>query len=57
MRHRPLHEAGADAFLRQNADGIAADAEIGGVAEAHHAAEAHDQIEAQRRDRQDQHAA
>ena len=48
-RDRPLHEAGADAFLGQNADGVAADAEIGGVAEAHHAAVTQDQIEADRR--------
>ena len=32
--------------MRQDADGIAADAEIGGVAEAHHAAIAEDEIEA-----------
>ncbi len=52
-RDRPLDEARADALLRQDADGIAADAEIDGVAEAHHAAVAQDQVEAGRRHRQD----
>ena len=37
---------------RQHADGVAADAEIGGVAEAHHAAIAEDEIEADRGQRQ-----
>ena len=32
--------------MRQDADGVTADAEIGGVAEAHHAAIAEDEIEA-----------
>ena len=50
-RDRPLHEAGRDAFLRQDADRVAADAEIGGMAEAHHAAVAEDQVEAGRRER------
>ena len=40
------------ALMREDADRIAADAEIGGVAEAHHAAVAQDQVEADRRDRQ-----
>ena len=53
QRHRKLHEAGADAFLRQHADGIAADAEIGGVAKAHHAAIAHDEVEARGGERED----
>ncbi len=52
-RDRKLDEAGADTFLRQNADGVAADAEIGGVAKAHHAAIAHDEVEACGRQRQD----
>jgi hypothetical protein len=46
QRHRPLDEAGADAFKGEDADRIAADAEIGGVAKTHHAAIAHDEIEA-----------
>ena len=50
---RPLHEARGNAFLPQNADRIAADAEIRGMAETHHAAVAHDQIEAHRGDRHD----
>ena len=37
--------------MRQDADGIAADAEIGGVAEAHHAAIAEDEVEADRGER------
>jgi hypothetical protein len=44
--HRPLNETGSDAFGRKDADRIAANAEIGGVTKAHHAAVAHDQIEA-----------
>src|SRR6185437_2944443 len=52
-RHGKLQESGAKSFLRQDADGIAADAEIGGMAKAHHAAITHDQIEARRRQRQD----
>ena len=52
-RHRPLNEAGADAFVGEHADRIAADPEIGGVAEAHHAAIAHDEIEAGRGQRED----
>ncbi|KTT53553.1 hypothetical protein SB7C_12405, partial [Staphylococcus epidermidis] len=52
-RHRPLDETGADALGGEDADGIATDAEIGGVAEAHHAAIAHDQIEARRGQRED----
>ncbi len=55
-RHRPLHEAGDDALMREDADGIAADAEIGGVAEAHHAAVAEDEVEAHRGEREDQDA-
>ena len=55
-RRRPLDEARANTFLRQNADGIAAETEIGGMAEAHHAAIAHDQIEAHGCHSQDQHA-
>ena len=39
--------------MRQDADGIAADAEIGGVAEAHHPAIAEDEIEADGGQRQD----
>jgi hypothetical protein len=51
---RPLYEPCVDAFFRQDADGIAADAEIRGVAEAHHAAITHDEVEADRADREDQ---
>ena len=39
--------------MRQDADGIAADADIGGVTEAHHAAITEDQIEAAGGQRQD----
>ena len=53
QRHRPLNEAGADAFGGENADRIAADPEIGGVTEAHHAAIAHDEVEACRGERED----
>src|SRR5580704_8946454 len=35
-RQRPLHEARADALLGENADRVAAEAEEGGMAEAHH---------------------
>ncbi|MGX1151499.1 hypothetical protein AB7M15_007321 [Bradyrhizobium ottawaense] len=52
-RDRKLDEAAADAFLRQHADGIAADAEVGGMAKAHHAAKTHDEVEAGGRQRQD----
>ena len=52
-RHRPLHQSGAHALVGEDAHRIAADADVGGVAEAHHAAEAHDQVEAHRRQRQD----
>ena len=39
--------------MRQHADRIAADAEIGRVTEAHHAAIADDEVETDRRQRQD----
>src|SRR5215831_6710844 len=53
---RPLEQAGIDSILGENADGIAADSKIGGMSEAHHAAEAHDQIQAYRCDRQNENA-
>ncbi|MGY4346859.1 hypothetical protein ACVWXM_003326 [Bradyrhizobium sp. GM7.3] len=52
-RDRKLDEARAHAFLRQHADRIAADAEIGGVAKTHHAAKTHDEVEARGRQGQD----
>ena len=54
-RDRPLHEPGRDALARKNADGVAADSQIGGVAEAHHAAIADQEIEAGRYQGVDQH--
>ena len=42
--------------MRQHADRVAANAEIGGMAEAHHAAIAEDQVEAHRGHRQDDNA-
>ncbi len=42
--------------MRQHADRIAADAQIGGVAEAHHAAIAEDEVEADGGERQDDNA-
>src|SRR5579883_140289 len=50
QRERPLQEARADAFLGEDTDDVAAEAEEGGVAEAHHAAVAHHQVEADGRD-------
>src|SRR5262249_44566400 len=47
---------GAKTFLCQDTDRIAAEPEISGMAEAHHAAIAHDQVEAHRGEREDQHA-
>jgi hypothetical protein len=44
-RHRPLHEARCHALVGQDTHGIAADAEIDRVSEAHHAAVAEDQVE------------
>ncbi|MGY4367276.1 hypothetical protein ACVW1A_003341 [Bradyrhizobium sp. LB1.3] len=52
-RDRKLDEAASDAFLRQHADRVAADAEVGGVAKTHHAAKTHDEVEARGRQRQD----
>src|SRR5262245_32095612 len=51
-RQRPLQKAGIHPLLGKNAYRVAADSEIGGVTEAHHAAEPHDQVQAHRRDRQ-----
>ena len=48
-----MNETRADAFGGENADRVAADPEIGGVAKTHHAAIAHDEIEARRRQRED----
>src|SRR5712671_3226757 len=45
-RQRPLHEPGRYAFLGQDADHIAAEAEIGGMAETHHAAVTQNEVEA-----------
>ena len=45
-----------DAVMAQDADGIGADAEIGGMPEAHHAAIAEDEVEAECRDREDEDA-
>ncbi|MHC2518590.1 hypothetical protein ACVMHW_004472 [Bradyrhizobium diazoefficiens] len=53
QRDWKLDEAGTYAFLREHADGVAADAEIGGVAKAHHAAKTHDEVEARGGQRQD----
>ena len=50
---RPLDQAARDAVMRQDADGIAADAEEHGMAEAHHAAIAQDHVEADGGDRPD----
>ena len=55
-RDRPLHQPRRDTLLGEDADRIAADAEVGGMAEAHHAAVADDEIEAHRANRQDEHA-
>ena len=49
----PLYEAIVDAMKRQDTEGIAADAKIGGVTETDHAAIAHDQVEADGGDRPD----
>ncbi len=48
-----LQEAVVDIVIGENADRVRADAEIGGVAEAHHAAETEDQIETDRGDGKD----
>ena len=53
QRNGPLHEARRDALIGEDADDIAADPEIGRVAETHHAAVAHDEIEADGSDRED----
>src|SRR5947199_2782086 len=53
---RPLQEARIHSFLGENSHRIAADSEIGGMTKAHHAAEAHDQIQAHRRDRENDNA-
>jgi len=50
---RPLHEARRHAFLRQDPDRIAANAEIDGMSETHHSAVAEYQVEAARRDAKD----
>src|SRR5256885_7355001 len=46
-----------DAIEGENTHGIAADAQVGGMAEGHHAAVAEDQVEADRRDGEDHDAA
>src|SRR5579883_1045591 len=53
QRDGPLQPAALDALGRQDADGIAADAEEGGVAEAHQPAITKDHVEADRGDRPD----
>src|SRR5712671_925417 len=56
QRERPLDEAGADAFLGEDPHHVSADPQIGGMPEAHHAAESHDQVEAHRRHGEDEDA-
>src|SRR5215216_4758563 len=50
---RPLQKAGGEALIGQDADRIASDTQIDGMPEAHHATVAENEIEAGRRDRQD----
>jgi hypothetical protein len=53
---RPGDPRAGHAFDGERADGVGADAEERGVAEAHHAAVAEDEVQAHRRDGEDQHA-
>src|SRR5262249_7210085 len=52
-RSRPLQKARSDPLMRQHADHVAADPEIDRVPEAHHAAIAENEVQARRRDRED----
>jgi len=52
-RDRPLHETGPKTLGGEDADRIAPDAEIGGMAKAHHPAIAHDEIETDGGERED----
>ncbi len=47
-----MHKAAENSLMRQHADRVSADAQICGVSEAHHAAIAEDEIEADRGQRQ-----
>src|SRR6185312_2642198 len=55
-RDGPLDETCENSFMRQHSDGVTANPKIGRMAEAHHAAIAENQIEANRRERQNYNA-
>ena len=53
QRHAELHPAVADAVIGEDADRVRADADVHRMAEAHQRAVAEDQVEADRRERED----